>query len=57
MCRFESGECVPGECGCPWRSEEDSLSLELELQVLVKCWIWVLGTELRPLEEQDALSP
>lgn len=33
------------------------LTLELELQVLVKCWIWVLGTSLGPLEEQDALSP
>ena len=26
--------------------------LDLELRMVVNCWIWVLGTKLGPLEEQ-----
>lgn len=40
--------CVPHVCRNPSRPEKKVLgSLELELQWVVSCLLWVLGTDLR----------
>jgi hypothetical protein len=36
-------------CAGAHRDEESIRSLDVELQVVVICWIWVLGTELRSI--------
>lgn len=43
--------CMSNVRGCP-RTEEVSDLLEPELQVVVNCLIWVLGTKLSLPEEQ-----
>lgn len=52
VCVFSHGEVY-----CSQRPEKRGGSdpLKLELQVVASCYRWVLGTELRSLQEQNAL--
>ena len=44
--------CVHGAYGHQKRVSE---TLELEMQVVMSCLTWVLGTNLGPLKEQDVI--
>lgn len=60
MCAFSKTDLCPSLCVCVHghlqRLEEGVGSLELELQVLVSCLVWVLGTNYGIQQEQQALS-
>lgn len=43
--------CGDDAHGGPWEGSAD-----LELQALVRCSMWAVGTELGPLEEEYALT-
>ena len=48
VCIYLNHMCVCAhECLSPWRPKEGVRALGMELQVVVSCPVWVLGTEER----------
>lgn len=44
-----------GMCRCPQRPKEASKPLTLEMQAVVRCLMWVLGTKWSPPQGQPTL--
>lgn len=55
VCVFSVCVCLPHVCRCLLRSEEGVGSSGAGVTAVVSHQTWVLRTELRPLEEQQAL--